>query len=70
MRTHKIWAVPAISIAAMLSSVVGRADAQVTQPEAVTAIDILVEPDQTMFTKAAAANERLRMVFPKGFALD
>jgi hypothetical protein len=36
----------------------------------VTAIDILLEPDETMIEKAMAANERLREAFPKGFALD
>jgi hypothetical protein len=36
----------------------------------VTAIDILLEPDQTMIDKATAANERLREAFPEGFALD
>ena len=33
------------------------------------AIDILLEPDQTMIDHAVAANERLLKVFPKGFAL-
>jgi hypothetical protein len=37
---------------------------------AVTAIDILLEPDATMLQHAAANNARLRAVFPKGFALD
>jgi hypothetical protein len=36
----------------------------------VTAIDILLKPDATMLAHAAATNERLRKVFPKGFALD
>ena len=35
----------------------------------VTAIDILLEPDQTMIEHAVAANERLLKVFPKVFAL-
>jgi hypothetical protein len=35
----------------------------------VTAIDILLEPNETMVKKAVAANERLLKVFPKGFAL-
>lgn len=35
----------------------------------VTAIDILLEPDQTMIEHAVAANKRLLGVFPKGFAL-
>jgi hypothetical protein len=36
----------------------------------VTAIDILLKPDATMLQHATATNERLRKVFPKGFALD
>jgi len=39
-------------------------------PGAVTAIDILLEPDATMVEHAEAANERLLKEFPKGFALD
>ena len=39
------------------------------EPDAVTAIDILLEPDATMIKKAEAANERLLKSFPKGFAL-
>jgi hypothetical protein len=38
--------------------------------KAVTAIDILLEPDATMLQHAEAVNTRLRSVFPKGFALD
>jgi hypothetical protein len=37
---------------------------------AITAIDILLEPDATMLAHAAANNARLLSVFPKGFALD
>jgi haloacid dehalogenase-like hydrolase len=36
----------------------------------ITAIDILLEPDDTMLQHAAANNARLRAVYPKGFALD
>ena len=35
-----------------------------------TAIDILLDPDETMVGMATAANARLRAVFPAGFALD
>jgi len=38
--------------------------------KAVTAIDILLEPDATMLQHAAANNARLLKVYPKGFALD
>jgi hypothetical protein len=37
---------------------------------AVTAIDILLEPDATMLQRAEAVNARLLEVYPKGFALD
>jgi len=40
------------------------------KPGAVTAIDILLEPDATMLRHADANNARLRKVFPNGFALD
>jgi 2'-5' RNA ligase superfamily len=36
----------------------------------VTAIDILLEPDATMLKHAAAVNQKLLAVYPKGFALD
>jgi 2'-5' RNA ligase len=36
----------------------------------VTAIDILLSPDQTMLDHAGADNARLRADYPKGFALD
>lgn len=38
--------------------------------DAVTAIDIALEPDQTMIDHAKADNARLLGVFPEGFALD
>lgn len=37
---------------------------------AITAVDILLDPDVTMIQHAKAANARLLKVFPKGFALD
>ena len=37
---------------------------------AITAIDILLEPDATMLQHSADNNARLLKVFPKGFALD
>jgi 2'-5' RNA ligase superfamily len=40
------------------------------QQNAVTAIDIALEPDATMIQHAQAANARLLEAFPKGFALD
>jgi hypothetical protein len=38
-------------------------------PNPVTAIDILLEPDATMVKRAEAANKRMLKEFPKGFAL-
>jgi 2'-5' RNA ligase len=40
------------------------------QQNAVTAIDIALEPDATMIQHAKDANARLLKSFPKGFALD
>src|SRR5947209_1447723 len=62
----------AFGIAAMPGSVPGRAEEKATkaaEPDAVTAIDVLLEPDATMIKKAEAANERLLKTFPEGFAL-
>src|SRR5208282_6014732 len=39
-------------------------------PNAVTAIDILLEPDVTMLQQAQVVNDRLLKFFPKGFSLD
>lgn len=52
---------------AMLALAPGRALAAESD---VTAIDILLKPDETMLQHAAATNARLLKVFPKGFALD
>ena len=40
------------------------------QENAVTAVDIALEPDATMMRRAQADNARLLNLFPKGFALD
>ena len=45
-------------------------DGPVTQHHPVTAIDVLLEPDDTMVAHAAAVNARLRTDFPDGFELD
>ena len=45
-------------------------DGPVTQHNPVTAIDVLLEPDDTMVAHAAAVNARLRTDFPDGFELD
>jgi phosphoglycolate phosphatase-like HAD superfamily hydrolase len=41
-----------------------------TAQSEITAIDILLEPDATMLKHAAANNDRLLKVYPKGFTLD
>ena len=48
----------------------GFAQASAAQQNPITAIDIALEPDQTMVQHATAANARLRESMPKGFALD
>jgi hypothetical protein len=48
----------------------GNALAADAKPNPITAIDILLEPDAEMTQHATATNDRLRKVFPKGFALD
>ena len=48
----------------------GNAFAADAKPNPITAIDILLEPDATMIQHATDTNDRLRKVFPKGFALD
>jgi hypothetical protein len=53
-----------------LMSLFGSAGASSAQQNAVTAIDIALEPDATMIQHAQADNARLLKVFPKGFALD
>jgi hypothetical protein len=54
----------------MLASLSGAARSlKADEPNPVTAIDILLEPDAVMVKKAEAANERLLKEFPKGFAL-
>ena len=66
--SRRPWLKGSIACAlAMLALGTGRA---IAADASVTAIDILLKPDDTMLQHAAATNERLRKVFPKGFALD
>jgi hypothetical protein len=68
----KVWATLGIGLLAVLLGRVHPLAAQALSSgpqNPVTAIDILLEPDETMIKKATAANERLLKVFPKGFAL-
>src|SRR5258705_5483264 len=48
----------------------GNALAADAKPNAITAIDILLEPDAMMIQHAQATNDRLLKVYPKGFSLD
>ena len=54
----------------VLATALPRSAASKASPEPLTAIDTLLDPDQTMVQKAIAANAMLRQSFPKGFALD
>ena len=58
-----------LSLAAFVAalSVVSMPDSESTS---VTAIDVLLLPDQTMIDRANAANAELRKNYPAGFALD
>jgi hypothetical protein len=58
----------AIACAIVLSA--REVQAAAAKPGEITAIDILLEPDAAMVQHATATNNRLRKVFPKGFALD
>ena len=53
-----------------LLSLLGPAGSSRADDNAVTAIDIALEPDATMIDHAKAANALLLKDFPKGFALD
>jgi 2'-5' RNA ligase len=53
-----------------LVSLFGYAERSNAQQNAVTAVDIALEPDATMIQHAQADNARLLKAFPKGFALD
>lgn len=47
-----------------------KVQAMPTTDGSLIAIDILLEPDQTMISKAKAVNARLRENYPAGYALD
>ncbi len=53
-----------------LASLLGHAERSNAQQNAVTAVDIALEPDAKMMQHAKADNARLLKAFPKGFALD
>src|SRR5207342_885942 len=53
-----------------LASLLGHVETSGAQQNPVTAVDIALEPDQTMIQHAQADNARLLKSFPKGFTLD
>jgi len=53
-----------------LALLLGHAETAGAQQNPVMAVDIALEPDQTMIQHAQADNARLLKAFPKGFALD
>jgi hypothetical protein len=53
-----------------LASLLGYVGTSSAQQNAVTAIDIALEPDATMLQRANADNARLLKDYPKGFSLD
>jgi hypothetical protein len=58
--------VACILVLAAIGSLAQAAD----KPEAITAIDILLQPDATMLKQSAANNARLLAAYPQGFSLD
>jgi hypothetical protein len=57
-------------LAALLTTTEGQQIAAEPATNSLTAIDVLLLPDQTMVKHAQAANARLRKNYPQGFALD
>src|SRR5258707_2026840 len=66
LRCNRLFVALAIGLGALF----GYAEAARAQQDAITAIDIALEPDATMIKHAQADNARLLKAFPKGFALD
>jgi hypothetical protein len=67
---HRYLTIPAALTIGLLAMLLGTArPVSADEPNAVIAIDTLLEPDATMLRHAEAANARLLKVFPKGFAL-
>jgi hypothetical protein len=69
-RRNLLGSASTIAASMALAAALPRSAASRTSPEPLTAIDTLLDPDQTMVEKAIAANGRLRQSFPNGFALD
>jgi hypothetical protein len=69
-RRRLLGSASTIAASMVLATALPRSTTSQTSRELITAIDTLLDPDQTMVQKAIAANARLRQSFPKGFALD
>jgi len=67
---HRCLKVLAALTIGLLASLPWNVQPRAGEPNPVTAIDILLEPDATMIEHAKAANQRLLKSFPIGFALD
>jgi 2'-5' RNA ligase len=68
---HRCLKVLAVLTIALLASLPGNVQPlRAGEPNPVTAIDILLEPDSTMIEYANGANQPLLKSFPLGFALD
>ncbi len=65
-KSNKIWVTLVIGLLTLQSY----AKDSDKKQEAITAIDIALEPDATMIKHAEEANARLLKDFPKGFVLD
>ena len=68
MRHHQLVIV-VLCVAAIGSLPGNQPPLRADEPNPVTAIDILLDPDDTMVKQAEAANQRLLKEFPKGFAI-
>jgi len=71
MKVHIIRAVASLLLGVALALLLA-AQQQTTKPAAdkLIAIDVLLQPDQTMVSKANEINARLRSNYPDGYSLD
>lgn len=67
---RSLMVVPAFSAGLALAQPGSTPQERSSEPNAVTAIVILLDPDATMVKQAEAANARLLKAYPKGFSLD
>jgi hypothetical protein len=67
-QTHRHQILPVLALGALVL-LLGTRPVTAQEPNPVTAIDIVLEPDATLVQHAEAANQRLLKEFPKGFSL-